>query len=416
LDELYREYNENPRAFLEKNGLLVYPAILPEKKGEQTACKPDTGSADTNPNIEAFVNDILEIAPVLYEESGTIDLSTRTRADDEAARRQTEGEFERVRHKKKKAKEHVRPVEKKKKARKKAWPRKKYIYSINPRTKSRTRLSEVREFNIKGVNTGYLRKFRKWERVAYHVYSLLSVILPAIEEEHDFSAVEGEVNIERLIEILSDKGPTCEMPGLFDVFQETRRSLEVIIGIDASGSTAQSINIPGGDADTRDIDTILDVEKAFAMIFGRAMSFLTERVRVYAFNSVTSTNIYKAETIDAVTSFEPDAANRDGDFIRYVNDLLQRSDAEVKYFFLLSDGQPSADNYNGKEALDDTLIAMRETVNAGIKLIYFNFDSIRREYYDHFKREATYAQYFTSPDEILTVIPDLVTTVSNSIK
>jgi nitric oxide reductase activation protein len=393
----------------------VYPAILPQNKAEEPTVKAGDGSTDTNPNIEAFVNDMLAAAPVAYEQSGTIDLSTRTRADDEAARRQTAGDFEKTQHKKKKAKATASP-EKKTKAGKKDGPKKKYIYSINPRTKSRTRLSEVKEFNVKGVNTGYLRKFKKWERVAYQVYSQLSFILPTIEEEHDFSAVEGEVNIERLIEILSDKGPTCEMPGLFDIFQETRRSLDVIIGIDASGSTAQSINTPGEDADTRDIDTILDVEKAFAMIFGRAMSFLTEQVRVYAFNSVTSTNIYKAETIDAVTSFEPDAANRDGDFIRYVNDLLQRSDAEVKYFFLLSDGQPSADNYNGKDALGDTLIAMRETVNAGIKLIYFNFDSIRREYYNHFKREATYAQYFTSPDEILTVIPDLVTTVSNSIK
>jgi len=60
--------------------------------------------------------------------------------------------------------------------------------------------------------------------------------------------------------------------------------------------------------------------------------------------------------VDAVSFFTPSAGNRDGDFVRYVNQILRRSPAEVKYFFLISDGQPESVNYSDKEALDDTLM------------------------------------------------------------
>ena len=220
-----------------------------------------------------------------------------------------------------------------------------------------------------------------------------------------------------LIDVLSEKNVQRELPEIFDIFNETRRSLEIIIGLDASGSTGAGID-GKYNPDSHGLhrgDTILDIEKAFAIIFARALSFLTNRVSVYSFNSITATNVYRASSVDAVSKFFSDGANRDGDFIRYLKQKLHTSDAEVKYFFLLSDGQPSADNYSGKEALDDTLIAMRETVNDGIRLIYFNFDPVKQEYFEHFAQEATYARYFTSPEEILPVIPELVRTVVKSI-
>jgi hypothetical protein len=399
LDELYRRYNEDPRAFLEENGLPVYPSILPDAGGAERAEGAGSGTEPRNANIDDFVNAFLGTPD--YSREGTIDDSTRTGADDEAARRQIarepEDEGRRAGRKKKEEGE------------------KKYVYSINPRTKSRTRLSHVREFGIRKPNTAFLRKFRKWEHVADSIYRQLAFILPTVEEHHDLSATDGEVNMEMVIELLSDRGNIRELPEIFDIFRETRRSLEVVIGIDASGSTGASI-VSGSSVPGEGEDSILDVEKAFAMIFGRALGFLTDRLRVLSFNSVTSTNVYRAESLDAVSAFVSDAGNRDGDFIRYVNDFLSRSDAEVKYFFLLSDGQPSADNYSGREALDDTLIAMRETVNTGVRLIYFNFDSERREYFDMFKNEATYARYFTGPGQILQAIPDLIATVSNSVR
>ncbi len=135
-----------------------------------------------------------------------------------------------------------------------------------------------------------------------------------------------------------------------------------------------------------------------------------------AFNSINSTNVYRSASVDAVSSFVSDFANRDGDFIRYVKHLFEQMNEELKYFFLISDGQPEAPNYTGKAALDDTLIAMREVVNSGIRLIYFNIDRTRREYFEVFKREATYAEHFTNPTQILHVIPEIVKKVAHAIK
>ncbi|MGL6015148.1 MAG: hypothetical protein ACRCZU_03495 [Selenomonadaceae bacterium] len=143
-------------------------------------------------------------------------------------------------------------------------------------------------------------------------------------------AYEGELNLELLIDVISDR-KNGDIPEIFDIFTESRRSLEVIIGLDASGSTM--LDIPGQ-------GTVLDIEKAFAIVFARAMSYLTDRVSVCAFNSATGTNVYKASTFEAVSMFASDGSNRDGDFIRYCSHRLRTSDAEVKYFFMLSDGQP----------------------------------------------------------------------------
>ena len=72
---------------------------------------------------------------------------------------------------------------------------------------------------------------------------------------------------------------------------------------------------------------IIDIEKHFALIFAKALQQLTNEVDIFAFSSVTSTNVYHAQPLEAVSSFVPNGANRDGDFIRCINTLF--SDAEV---------------------------------------------------------------------------------------
>lgn len=380
LDDLYAAYNENPAGFLREHDLPVFPELT--GSDEQPGHEPDSRASD--------LLEYEERPRPEYESAGTIDDSHRTKADDLVARRQSEGRGE----KKRRAKSEQ------------TGKNKKRVYGIDPRTRSRTKLTEVEEFVVDRVNSAYFRRFRKWEYLAERVYRHLALLMPTVDELHDTSAFEGELNTELLIEILSDRS----RPGnaeFLDIYRENRRSLEAVIGIDASGSTAFVIE---------DDTSVLDVEKAFAIIFGRALSHLTDRVSIYAFNSLTSTNVYRARNIEAVSAFESDAANRDGDFFRFVTDRLAQSDADVKYFFHLSDGQPAAENYGGKEAMDDTLIAMRETVNAGIQLVYFNIDSSRGAYFDAFQKEATYARHFSNPEQLLPAIPELVHTVVNAIR
>ncbi len=401
LDALYWEYNENPRKFLQRYGI-----IAPDGAKHHDGNMLERSAFEA---INSFATGLLDTPEPVYSGAGGIDFSHRTRADDESAKVQT-GELDVSGIKSDSMTADKEQVEQKETGSRRKTGKKKYVYSIDPRTRSRTRLSEVVEFSIKEIDTSFFRKIRQWEYLAQRVYDQLSALLPILKEEEDTSSFDGEMNIELLIEVLSDRD-RLHSTEFFDIFIEERRTLDVVIGLDASASTANRFQQSGAEP-----VEVLDVEKAFALILGTALSSLTERVRAYAFNSLTSTNIYRAETIEAVSSFKALNGNRDGDFIRYINNIFEKSDAEVKYFFLLSDGMPASDNYMGKEALDDTLIAMRETVNSGIKLIYFNIDRRRREYFDAFKQEATYAEHFTNPEQLLPIIPDLVGKIVDSIK
>ena len=426
LDALYKEYNENPRAFLERNKLPVFSELMEDEEGLAIS----QGLTD---KIQQYKEDILrEQLGEQYSQAGTIDLSHRTKADDLIAENQ--------KRKKDKGKskdsdsdldEDDEP-QKKEGKKKNPKPRTKRIYSIDPKTKSRTRLTELKEFRVRDIDSFYMKKFRKWQYISQQVLRELSALLPTVQEMQDTSSFEGELNMELLIEILSDPSRIGSVEFL-DIFRENTRSVEIIIGLDISGSTdmlIQPINKTGTpkmvngmpvimlDLTPKEMmqyDTILDIEKAFAMIFAQALSYITKNVNIYAFNSATSTNIYKAETIESVSSFVSDSANRDGDFIRYIHSTLLESNAEMKYFYLITDGRPSADNYSGKDALDDTLIAMREVINSGIKLIYFNIDSQKQDYFDLFQKEATFARHFQSPEDLLPVIPELVRTVVQSV-
>ncbi len=405
LEDFYRLCNENPEAFLNQYGLPFYPEVFEgkeEKDGNAVRALPS--------RVEEYAMELItEARESRYADEGIIDYSHRTKLDDLMAERQMQKRDEESREKKEKNEKKEKKDKKSKSAQKKKG-KKKFVYSIDPKTKSRTRLSEIREFTVKGISTAYLAKFKKWEYLERKVYLQLSQLLPHIKEEHETSAFEGEINLDLLIEVLSNRNHFHSFDFL-DIYRETHRSLGAIIGIDASGSTGTIINYSANSD-----ETILDIEKAFAIILGRALSYLTPNVSLLAFNSMNSTNVYRSASIDAVSSFTSDFANRDGDFIRYAKHLFEQMDDEVKYFFLISDGQPEAPNYTGKAALDDTLIAMREVVNSGIRLIYFNIDRERREYFEVFKREATYAEHFTNPAQILHVIPEIVKKVAHAIK
>jgi len=418
LDDLYRSYNANPRQFLNSYGLTVYPELLDTGEFENTS------AAQRGERIQEYLDEIMKtdesFTELDYTEPGTIDFSKRTKVDDIAALEQGGNKNDTLEL----IKDFIKKSRRKRKKIKKDPPGKKFVYSIDANTKSRTILSEIKEISINGADQLYLRKFRQWEYMAQRVYQQLAQMMPPLQEEHALSALEGDLNMEQLIEIMSDR-TRIGVQEYLDVYKEGRRSLEAVIGLDASGSTdlitETDNNFFNCGATLSPVqkfkyNTILDVEKAFAMILGTALNYLTDRLEIYAFNSVTSTTVYRAENIKAISSFISDQSNRDGDFIRYINNKMQRSDADVKFFFLISDGKPDSVNYSGAQAMNDTLIAMRETVNSGVKLIYFNIDMLRGDYFNVFKKEATCAEHFCHPEDLLPAIPGMVRTVVESIK
>jgi len=387
LKHLYEECNNNPIKFYENNGIKIFSEALDKEQ-------------------ESVVNKVIENLELNkdpdYEAKGTFDTANYTKVDAIGAERQKEFSL----------KESLRKVvetltgAKREKSKKKSKTR--GIRSYSKLTNSKSTISYCKEFEINSVNRKFLNENRKYDYIIQKIYTMLNGIFINLKSNiTENSSLEGEIDIERLIEILADKNSYNE-PDFLEYYVENLKTLRVIIGLDISGSTMASIN-------NNSNVTILDVEKHFALIFAKSLKMITDNVEIYAFNSVTSTNVYRVVPIEAVSSLVSDNANRDGDFIRYIGEILSQSKEELKYFFLISDGQPSSINYDGKEALDDTLLALRECRKKGIKVCYFNIDSILREYFYYFKNEVVYAEYFANPSEIIDIVPELVKKIANEI-
>ncbi len=139
----------------------------------------------------------------------------------------------------------------------------------------------------------------------------------------------------------------------------------------------------------------------------KSFQHFTDDIEVYAFNSWSSTNVYKFPRIENLSALEANDANRDGDFIRYMTGKFENSAVERKLFILLSDGMPSSDNYSGKDAIADTAFAMRRCKEKGVSLLYFNIDSSAAEYYKILANESSYSRNFQNPKQLLAVSQDM---------
>ena len=237
---------------------------------------------------------------------------------------------------------------------------------------------------------------------------LTRMIQDSSDTKSEFSSTDGDIDDERLIEMLSD--PLRHDSDIFEFVEEERKTMAVVIGLDISGSTESPV---AGDAKNR--PTVIDVEKHFALIFMRAVRLLTDDVTVLAFNSSSGTTIYRPDPPEALSSLTPGAANRDGDFVRYCTAELSEKSKDTRYLFLISDGLPSAVGYNGQSALDDTILSLREARKAGVRIVYLNIDSGAMEYFDRFADEVVYARRFRHPEDLIHAAPALVRSLAQEV-
>jgi len=259
------------------------------------------------------------------------------------------------------------------------------------------------------VSREFLAANRRYDGFARKLGHMLShMIQDSSETKSDSSATDGDIDDERLIEVLAD--PRRQDPSFFEFFDEERRTMTVVIGLDISGSTACRV---AGSARNR--PRVIDVEKHFSLIFMRALRLLTDDITVLAFNSVIGTTIYRPDPPEALSSFTPGAANRDGDFVRYCIAELGGKDRDLRYLFLISDGMPSASGYSGLSALDDTILSFREARKAGVRIVYLNIDSGALEYFDRFAAEAVYARRFRHPEDLILAAPGLARSVAKEL-
>lgn len=97
-------------------------------------------------------------------------------------------------------------------------------------------------------------------------------------------------------------------------------------------------------------------------------------------------------------------ANKDGANIRIATKELEKRNEKQKILFILSDGMPSAYQYNGQFAIDDVKSGVKEARDKGIEIISIMFGSkeFRKEYYSVYKEMYEKNIISTEPSKIFS--------------
>lgn len=277
------------------------------------------------------------------------------------------------------------------------------VLSYNRRVGGYTDLREIQVYNLSGRSPEFARAVHPYRYVVERLSEEIVKAAPKTAGSLSFSESEGELDPERFIEAMASRASGS---GRTDLFRCTARDsfdhIGVYIGLDVSGSTE---NDAGSGL------RVIDVERIFAWILGSAFSAIGAHVVFRAFNSMSSTNVYRLSDADALSALSPNSGNRDGDFIRYMIKEMERDGFRRRYFFMLSDGAPNAPNYDGEDAVADTAMAMNEAVRSGAQLIYFNVDPLCSDYFGVFSSQATYAENFANPAELIGKAREMVLSI-----
>lgn len=425
LSLLSREFNADPRSFYRSLGLPVHEAAFEERElhrtkidesdgqteqEEASSSEPDErrgqASIPDKPDKPGKPNDseagqggsepCIFMQPD-YTESGIVKWH---RKKEESSREEpAEAQVKPYKREKRKRRKRARPQQRtrtRKLSRSDRLQRK----AMEARHSCRTVDVHKIDYDFLELNSEYTAI---WKRISELLYRYLK---DGSRNDRPELMDEGDIDIDELIEVLVLK-KQGESFFLEDI-EEHRKTLSVVIGLDASGSTAGSVGPTEGASDELSTDTILDIEKHFALILSRALGILAESMEVFGFNSEATTTVYRADPCEALTSFESDMANRDGDFIRYCTDTLLSMSGEIKCFFLITDGRPSSVDYFGKEAMVDTIEACRAAKKQGILIAYLNIDSTESSYIADFKGATTWTRHFNDPSQLLEAAPDLL--------
>lgn len=161
----------------------------------------------------------------------------------------------------------------------------------------------------------------------------------------------GKVNLDRLC------NPAKKTPKVFDRRKSfTRRSLSVMVLVDESGSMSVSKSAAA---------------RAIAIILAESFAKMDVPCCIIGYSAdehydngtdLRHYTTWKNRLADrtSLLKLRGRRENRDGDTIRYATAMLKNEKTEHKLLIVLSDGQPLARDYYGKEAIKDTKLAIRD--------------------------------------------------------
>lgn len=161
-------------------------------------------------------------------------------------------------------------------------------------------------------------------------------------------------------------------PRVFESRTWTARDLGVLVLLDATGSTA------GGSADRGAGRGLFEEQRAVVHRLAAVLSELGDRVAVYAFNSRGRSDVrflrvkdfdgrYDEAARARLASITPTDFTRLGAAVRQGTRLLsRRAGTSHQLLVVVGDGLPYDDGYEARYAREDSRVALREALAAGV--------------------------------------------------
>ncbi len=242
----------------------------------------------------------------------------------------------------------------------------------------------------------YHDQFNIYHKEYREVFNTMEEEVLRLLHKQESVVVEGrtpeEFIMENLVDGIADPAAIPHIDLYENESQFTKQLLgrmEVKILVDASGSTAGAI---------------LEKEKVFAAVLYKAFKAIDADVELFFFNTSTATQITQTLNLDSIGWVDAASSNRDGSAIRFITERFNKN-ADQNLLIVISDGLPSADNYSGPAALEDTLDAMYGAAQKNISMRYFNIGGMPDTIFDAFRKYTKNPQIFIDPEELIAYAP-----------
>lgn len=201
---------------------------------------------------------------------------------------------------------------------------------------------------------------------------------------------------------------------LYQLSQPARRTLAIVILVDVSGSTRETLT---------DERTVLDVERMAVLLASEALDALGDPYSVLAFSGcgrhdVRIRTIRKFGADDTlsvrrrISALAPMDNTRLGAALRHATAALNAQPAERRLLLLLSDGKPNdVGGYQGVYAVEDARRALAEARVSGVHPFCLTVDREETEYLPHLFGPTGYRLMRTPeqlPEALLRVVQQLI--------
>lgn len=272
-----------------------------------------------------------------------------------------------------------------------------------------TRWCRITEKRVVGDDVRFVEDtVKKHQRDLYLIRKQFERIRPELLEKRKGLEDGEEILFDKAIErILDRKAGRPPNEAIYMSRDNKNRDVAALFLLDMSLSTRRQAD--------QSSKTIIDIEKEALVFMAEALEKLKDTYAIFGFSGFGRKNIdffvikeflerYSITVKRRIGAIEPQYNTRMGAAIRHSVEKLKRVEAQTKILILLSDGRPYDVDYSSDRrersapaslieqsyCVNDTMMALKEAGNWGIKSLCITVDPLGDEY---FKKICNYSNY-----------------------